>query len=335
MNAYFCLNKQKMAFIDKYLITGFSGFVSKHFLDYLERNKIAAEVKGIDVNLPDFELNKFQSIHCSFQQVDLLNKEEVEAVIREFKPNYILHLASYSSVAFSWKNPVVSFTNNTNIFLNLIESVRLADCNCRILSIGSSEEYGNVNEGDLPLKENQQLKPLSPYAVARVSQEMLSKVYSDSFNLDIIMTRSFNHIGTGQKDIFVVPSFAKQLIQLKRNTGGKMELITGDTTIIRDFIDVKSVVEAYYLLFKKGKKGEIYNICSGKGSSLNEVIKTMTSILNISITHTIDSNLVRPNDNKIIIGSNDKITKDTGWKNTISLEDSLKEIIHHLETTEK
>ncbi len=324
-----------MAFIDKYLITGFSGFVSKHFLDYLERNKIAAEVKGIDVNLPDFELNKFQSIHCSFQQVDLLNKEEVEAVIREFKPNYILHLASYSSVAFSWKNPVVSFTNNTNIFLNLIESVRLADCNCRILSIGSSEEYGNVNEGDLPLKENQQLKPLSPYAVARVSQEMLSKVYSDSFNLDIIMTRSFNHIGTGQKDIFVVPSFAKQLIQLKRNTGGKMELITGDTTIIRDFIDVKSVVEAYYLLFKKGKKGEIYNICSGKGSSLNEVIKTMTSILNISITHTIDSNLVRPNDNKIIIGSNDKITKDTGWKNTISLEDSLKEIIHHLETTEK
>ena len=89
------------------------------------------------------------------------------------------------------------------------------------------------------------------------------------------------------------------------------------------------------MLFKKGKKGEIYNICSGKGSSLNEVIKTMTSILNISITHTIDSNLVRPNDNKIIIGSNDKITKDTGWKNTISLEDSLKEIIHHLETTEK
>ncbi len=322
-----------MAFIDKYLITGFSGFVSKHFLDYLERNKIAAEVKGIDVNTPDFEMHTFKHIKCTFQQVDLLNKEQVEAVISEFKPNYILHLASYSSVAFSWKNPVASFTNNTNIFLNLIESVRVADCKCRILSIGSSEEYGNVNEADLPLKEDQILKPLSPYAVARVSQEMLSKVYSDSFDLDIIMTRSFNHIGTGQKDIFVVPSFAKQLIQLKKENGSKKELITGDTTIIRDFIDVKSVVEAYFLLFRKGKKGEIYNICSGNGSSLNDVIKTMTSILNISITHTIDSSLVRPNDNKVIIGSNDKIKKDTGWDNTITLEESLKEIIDYIEKT--
>lgn len=319
-----------MAFIDKYLITGYSGFVSKHFLDYLEKNLCNAEVLGLDTNEPLFNQANYKVIKCAFKKVDLLDKKQVESVIKEFKPNYILHLASYSSVAYSWKNPVESFTNNTNIFLNLIEAVRVNNCICRVLSIGSSEEYGNVSPADIPLKETQVVKPLSPYAVARVSQEMLSKVYADSYNMDIVMTRSFNHIGTGQKDIFVIPSFAKQLIHLKKEGTSKKELVTGDTSIVRDFIDVKSVVEAYYLLFKKGKKGEIYNICSGIGTSLNDVIKMMTSILDIDINHTIDPQLVRPNDNKVIIGSNDKITKDTGWTNVIPLEQSLKEIIAHL-----
>jgi len=316
-----------MAFIDKYLITGYSGFVSKHFLDYLEKNLCNAQILGLDTNEPTFDQDSYKSIKCSFKKVDLLNKNQVEEVIKEFKPNYILHLASYSSVAYSWKNPVESFTNNTNIFLNLIEAVRINNCICRVLSIGSSEEYGNVATEDIPLKESQVVKPLSPYAVARVSQEMLSKVYADSYNMDIVLTRSFNHIGVGQKDIFVIPSFAKQLIELKKSTTQKRELITGDTSIVRDFIDVRSVVEAYYLLFKKGKKGEIYNICSGIGTSLNEVIKMMTSILDLDINHTIDPQLVRPNDNKVIIGSNEKIVKDTGWKNSITLEQSLKEII--------
>ena len=227
----------------------------------------------------------------------------------------------------SWKKPVQSFTNNTNIFLNLIETIHTLELKCRILSIGSSEEYGNVNALDLPLTENQELKPISPYAVARVSQEMLSKVYADSFGLDIIMTRSFNHIGTHQKDIFVIPSFAKQLIKLKKTGSQQMELTTGDTSIVRDFIDVRDVVKAYYLLFKKGKKGELYNICSGKGISLNEVINIMTSNLNISILQKIDTQLVRPNDNKIIIGSNEKIKAETGWSNAIPIEKSIADIL--------
>jgi len=312
---------------DRYLITGFSGFVSKHFLDYLEDLKIEVMVTGIDLHLPSFNIEEFNYVKCEFQKVDLLNKAEVENIVSQFKPSYILHLASYSSVAMSWKKPVQSFTNNTNIFLNLIETIHTLELKCRILSIGSSEEYGNVNALDLPLTENQELKPISPYAVARVSQEMLSKVYADSFGLDIIMTRSFNHIGTHQKDIFVIPSFAKQLIKLKKTGGQQMELTTGDTSIVRDFIDVRDVVKAYYLLFKKGKKGELYNICSGKGISLNEVINIMTSNLNISILQKIDTQLVRPNDNKIIIGSNEKIKAETGWNNAISIEKSIADIL--------
>ena len=313
--------------MDKFLVTGFSGFVCKHFLDYLEDNKIPAQVIGIDIHAPSFNIENFKYIKCDFQKLDLLNKAEVEKVVSEFKPNYVLHLASYSSVAFSWEKPVESFTNNTNIFLNLIETIRSLKLNCRILSIGSSEEYGNVNAVDLPLKETQVLKPISPYAVARVSQEMLSKIYADSYEMDIIMTRSFNHIGTHQKDFFVIPSFAKQLINLKKTNSEIKELTTGDTSIVRDFVDVRDVVKAYYLLFKKGKKGEIYNICSGKGISLNEIISIIASILNISIIQKINPQLVRPNDNQIIIGSNEKIKTETGWSNAISIEQSLKDIL--------
>ena len=318
-----------MSFTDRYLVTGFSGFVSKHFIDYLENNKITSHILGIDINNIDFDITCYEYVSCEFQKIDLLNKSEVEKIIATFKPCYVLHLASYSSVALSWKMPLESFANNTNIFLNLIETIRLSSIPCRILSVGSSEEYGNMDSPDVHLKEEHALKPISPYAVARVSQEMLSKVYTESYGLDIIMTRSFNHIGTHQKDIFVIPSFAKQLIALKDNNNSVKELHTGDTSIIRDFVDVRAVVEAYYLLFKKGKKGEIYNVCSGKGTSLNEVIRKMADILNIKVTQKTDPALVRPNDNKIIIGSNEKIKKDTGWDNKFILEESLKDILEY------
>lgn len=312
---------------ERYLITGFSGFVSRHFLNFLEASQIKADIAGLDVQAPDFEFEAYRHLHCSFHKVDLLERSGLEAIIRDFKPDYILHLASYSSVAYSWNFPANSFVNNTNIFLNLLESVRSAGCSCRILSVGSSEEYGNVSEVDLPLREDQPLRPLSPYAVARVSQEMLSTVYSTSFGMDIVMTRSFNHVGTGQKDVFVIPSFARQLIRLQKSGEAEKVLLTGDTEIVRDFIDVKDVVRAYYLLFKKGKRGGIYNICSGKGVSLNEVITVMADLLKMTIRIQRDPGLVRPNDNRVIIGDNSKILKDTGWKPETDLRSSLREIL--------
>lgn len=296
-------------------------------MNFLEASQIKADIAGLDVQAPDFEFEAYRHLHCSFHKVDLLERSGLEAIIRDFKPDYILHLASYSSVAYSWNFPANSFVNNTNIFLNLLESVRSAGCSCRILSVGSSEEYGNVSEVDLPLREDQPLRPLSPYAVARVSQEMLSTVYSTSFGMDIVMTRSFNHVGTGQKDVFVIPSFARQLIRLQKSGEAEKVLLTGDTEIVRDFIDVKDVVRAYYLLFKKGKRGGIYNICRGKGVSLNEVITVMADLLKMTIRIQRDPGLVRPNDNRVIIGDNSKILKDTGWKPETDLRSSLREIL--------
>jgi len=200
--------------MDKFLITGCSGFVGRHFLDYLEDNRIKCEILGIDLD-PMVPHRKFRYVDIRSECVDLLDQNDIERIIFDFQPRYILHLASFSSVAFSWKNPTISFKNNVNIFLNLLEVIRKYGLNTRILSIGSSEEYGNVAPEETPLTEMSPLRPLSPYAVARVAQEMLSKLYADSFRIDIVITRSFNHIGPGQRDVFVVASFIRSILEAK------------------------------------------------------------------------------------------------------------------------
>lgn len=313
----------------KYLITGYSGFVSRHFLEYLDKNETNASIKGLDVQKPEFSHSSYKNIRLDFEKIDLLDRDRIESIIFNFQPDYIVHLASYSSVAFSWKEPILSFQNNMNIYLNLLESIRKLNLPARILSIGSSEEYGNVDEKTLPLTEAHVPRPVSPYAVARVSQEMISKVYVDGYGLDIIMTRSFNHIGPFQRDTFVISSFAKQLVEIKKSGKSSGELVTGDTSIVRDFTDVRDVVVAYDLLLKKGKPGEIYNVCSGKGTSLNDVIGIMAKILDLTIHIQVNEKLVRPSDNRIIIGSNEKIKKDIGWDVSISLERSLSDSIDY------
>jgi len=313
--------------LNKYLITGFSGFVSQHFLDFLEKNQKKCEVLGLDINKPKFDISRYSNIRCSFAELNLLNSEEVKNVLTSFKPDYILHLASYSSVAFSWQQPVTAFVNNLNIFLNLVDQVRLLKLNCRILSVGSSEEYGAIHKDKLPLTEDMEVDPLSPYAVARVSQEQLSKIYCTGYNLDIVMTRSFNHIGPGQLEKFAIPSFVKKLLDIKK-TGNKF-IAVGNIDIVRDFVDVRDVVRAYFLLLKNGQKGQIYNICSGKGYTLKEILVKLMWQLNLSIALQTDPQLVRPSDNDIIVGSNEKIKKAIGWQPTITIDDSLSDIINY------
>ncbi len=312
--------------MNKFLITGCSGFVSRHFLDYLESMEINASIMGIDVNPINLENRKYQFIKWEFVELDLLDKDKIQYYIYQFQPDYILHLASYSSVAFSWQNPVVSFQNNINIYLNLLEALRLSKIKCRVLSVGSSEEYGNINQSKLPLREEYTVDPVSPYAVARVSQAMLSKVYVDGFGLDIVITRSFNHIGPGQKDNYVIASLAKQLVEMKKKL--RTELIVGDASIVRDFADVRDVVSAYYLLLQKGINGEIYNVCSGVGFSIKDLIKKMAKILQIDERLRVNPDLIRPNDNRMIIGSNEKIKKETGWNIHYSIDITLNDIIN-------
>lgn len=312
----------------KIAITGFSGFVASHFLDYLADENIECEVLGLDRCTPRIDISKYtEKIPISFSIIDLMDREALMACLSSFNPDYILHLAAFSSVAYSWKHPSESFTNNSNIFLNLIDTVREINPECRILSVGSSEEYGNVSRNDLPLKESQRVNPVSPYAVARVSQELMSKVYVKAFGMNVIMTRSFNHIGPRQDDRFVIPSFIKRIIEIKNTGKTEGEIETGDTTIIRDFVDVRDVVRAYYMLLENGTPGEIYNICSGKAYKLSELINWIAEDVGVKVTTKVNPEYVRPDDNREIVGSPYKIQSELGWKRQRDIRETLHDMI--------
>ena len=312
----------------KYLITGFSGFVARHFLDYLYEKKADCEVLGVDVNPPGLDIARYADrFEVSFRQVNLLDKEGLAEIVRGFLPDFVLHLAAFSSVSYSWQHPTECVLNNTNIFLNVAEAIRSIDAPCRILSVGSSEEYGNVDRSKLPLMEDMRLHPVSPYAAARVSQELLSKVYVDGYDMDIVMTRSFNHFGPYQDDRFVIPSFLKRIREVA-DSGKKEGVIeTGDTTIVRDFVDVRDVVRAYYLLLQEGQPGEIYNVCGGRGIALSELITEMADILNVTIMTRLNPELVRPGDNRVVIGSYEKIKKEVGWEPVIPLKQTIEDML--------
>jgi GDP-4-dehydro-6-deoxy-D-mannose reductase len=252
----------------------------------------------------------------------------IKSLIEEIQPDYIVHLAAQSSVAESWKTPVDSFMNNTNIFLNIIDTVRLNDFNARVLSVGSSEQYGIVSEGDLPLYEKSPQRPANPYAVARVAQEQLARIYAEGYGLDICCTRSFNHCGPGQSDRFVISAIVKQFVRIAHGLQDPVIHI-GNGAIVRDFVDVHDVIEAYYLLLTKGTKGEVYNICSSRGRAIQDIVNLLSEMLCIRVATRQEPSQLRPVDNPRIVGSYQKIQRDLGWKPTITFEQSLQSMYNY------
>ncbi len=300
----------------KYLITGANGFVGRYFIEYLKNNENEALICGADIS--DSSLNP----DITYVQIDLNDRFAVYRMLEKIKPDYIIHLAAMSSVAQSWQDPAKCFLHNTSVFLNIADGVRELDIKCRILSVGSSEEYGIYDE---PMKENFVLHPKSPYSVARLSQEYLSKLYVDYFKLDIVMTRSFNHIGPRQNPKFVVPSFVHQLVKISK---GKQENIkVGNIDVIRDFLDVRDVVNAYYKILKNSKTREVYNVCSGKGIRLKDIIEMISEQLNITPKIIVDDNRLRANEIMSVIGDNSKLKTEMGWEMKYDLKTTLNEMI--------
>jgi len=316
----------------KIMITGAGGFVASHFLQYLAANPSQVEVYGVGIVQPpqlDFPF------HYETAEIDMLDEKKLENYLLEKQPDEILHLASVSSVGISWQNPASSFMNNTNIFLNLLEPIRRNKLKTRVLSVGSSEEYGIVDAVDLPLRETHSTKPESPYGVARVAQEDLSRVFAKGYALDIVMTRSFNHIGPRQREDFVVASFIKQAVQAKLAGKKQFELRAGNIEVVRDFLDVRDVVKAYHLLLVEGKSGEVYNICSGKGTSLVDIVHIIAQTVDIEIDVKRDRSLYRPSELLRIVGSNDKMLREHNWVPTIPIEESIRDMVKHLENSMK
>ena len=303
----------------KVLITGANGFVARYLVPALK--SFGYEVIGVDIaHQPSWSVDKY---YCC----DLIECDAIRSLLSLEKPEAIVHLAAVSSVAQSWQTPVGSYLHNTTIFLNLVESVRMLKLQTRIISVGSSEEYGNIQADDLPVVESHPLAPCSPYAVARVSQEQLSHIYANGYGLDIVMTRSFNQTGPGQRSTFVIPSFVKQLSEGKAAGRSVVKVKTGDLSIVRDFLDVRDAVSAYMLLLEKGVSGEVYNICSGKGIALREVLEIAAKIVGVKLDIEFDQSLVRPVDGHVVIGDNSKI-RSIGWKIGYHLEKTIFDMIN-------
>jgi GDP-4-dehydro-6-deoxy-D-mannose reductase len=321
-------NELHLSIMKSILITGISGFVGGHFTRFLLSNNTGYNIHGVSRSEPawNFIHDRESVLHSiTFHPCDLLDAAKIHSIIQEVQPDYILHLASFSSVAQSWKSPLTSFLNNTNAFLNIVEAVRLQGLPTRILSVGSSEEYGIVPARDLPLAETRAIVPENPYAVARVSEEYLAQVYMKRYNLDICCTRSFNHIGPGQNDQFVVSSIARQFAEMAVHQK-KPVIKIGDGTIVRDFIDIDDVILAYNAILTKGVAGEVYNVCSGNGHSILDIVQCLSRLTEIPVMVEQDTDLIRPVDNPVLVGSYEKLYRATGWNPTCTLEASLKKM---------
>ncbi len=303
----------------KCLITGAAGFVGSHLIEYL--NSEETELLAIDRCAP------CDVFPCRLEQIDLAHRHRFETLISEFRPDRLIHLAAASSVAESWRNPAGCISNNVGILLNLLESVRHRAPRCRILMIGSSEVYDDSNE---PLAETDPLRATNPYAVGRIAQENLVRIYVECYNLDIVQTRSFSHTGPGQTPRFAVPSFVQQLCETGRRGETVARLRTGNVDLIRDFTDIRDVVRAYDLLLRRGRTGETYNVCSGKGVSLRQIIETAARLMNTEAVIEIDPTLIRPSDARYMVGNAAKLRCETGWSPRFSLEQTLGEMIREI-----
>lgn len=308
-----------------YLITGAAGFVGRHLIAHITRDEPHSFIYAADILDEPEWMREYSNL--SYKPINLLDREAVEAQIQKVAPQRIIHLASFSSVAYSWDHPSDSFLNNSLIFINLIEALKKVSSPFSLLSIGSSEEYGNVPVADIPLSESHPLNATSPYAAARISQEMLSRVFAQGYGMSIMMTRSFNHIGPFQRDSFIVPSLVRQFVEAQELGQKSVELQVGDIEVVRDFTDVRDVVKAYLRIFEYGKSGEVYNVCSGKGILIRDLIQGIADITKMSYTIHKDLARVRPTENRIVVGSNKKLTEQCRWRPEIDIGDSLKDTI--------
>jgi len=307
------------------LITGITGFAGSHLAD-LCLTKKGVELYGIvrwrsrTENIEHI-WDRVKLIEC-----DLRDATSTRDAIEEIRPEYIFHLAAQSFVPTSWNAPTESLVTNIVGQLNVFEAVRKIKLGCRIQIACSSEEYGMVYPGEVPIRETNPLRPLSPYAVSKVGQDMLAYQYFMSYRTDVVRTRGFNHTGPRRPAIFVCSDFAKQIVDIERGIREPV-IRVGNLEARRDFTDVRDIARGYWLALEKGKSGEVYNLCSGTSYRIGEILEMLLSLAGVKAEVRQDAARLRPSDVPHLEGANDKFRADTGWKLDIPFEQTLRDLI--------
>ncbi len=307
----------------KILITGGTGFAGSHLVEVLleqgYENVHVTSFSGGSIFVEN--LIGANNIH----KLDLTKKQATNNLIENLRPDQIYHLAAFADVGKSFDKAESLLANNITLQLNILGAVKEFVPESRLLIVGSAEEYGiSISDDEIPCDENHAFRPINPYAVSKITQDMLGHAYFVSFGLDIVTVRPFNHIGERQSTDFALPAFTNQIVAIER--GEQEKLMVGNLTAIRDFTDVKDVVNAYTIVMNKGKKGEVYNIGSGKGVRMIDVVQKLASFSTKDIIIEEDKSRFRPHDIPKMVVNNDKI-KSLGWSPKIPLEDSLLRII--------
>lgn len=313
--------KKKVAFI-----TGITDFVGSHLADLLLK-------KGWEVHGLCRWRSRTENIEHIKRKVhliegDLLDLNSLQKALMDVRPDFIFHLAAQSFVPASWTSPTVTLEINVIGSCNLFEAARTAKIEPVIQIACSSEEYGFVKPEEIPIKETNPLRPLSPYAVSKLAMDYLGYQYFKSYGMKIVRTRAFNHTGPRRGEVFAESSFAKQIAEAEK---GKREpiIFVGNLKAKRDYTDVRDMVNGYLLAALKGEPGEVYNICSGKAVKISEVLETLLKMSKIKVKVVQDPARMRPSDVPILQGDNSKFRRKTGWKPKISLRKTLKDLLNY------
>jgi GDP-4-dehydro-6-deoxy-D-mannose reductase len=301
------------------LITGAGGFVGLHLVNEL-RDNTDWTITGL-VRRPVSSDVGIRLLVCDLQNQSLLTR-----TIDRHRPDIVVHLAAQSYVPQALADPADTVVNNAVGQINLFEACRTSGLDPTILVVGSAEEYGFASPDEMPITEDQPFRPGNPYAVSKITQDMLGYQYFRTYGMKIIRLRPFNHFGPGQSERFVLSSFARQIAQAE---AGKIEptVLTGDLSSKRDFTDVRDVVRAYRLAVDRAEPGEAYNVASGVARSIGELLRMLVSLSSIEIEVRQDPSRMRPSDVPVLVGNASRLQAATGWKPRIPIEQSLRDML--------
>jgi GDP-4-dehydro-6-deoxy-D-mannose reductase len=306
------------------LITGITGFVGSHMAEYALAQGAqvfgSARWRSRTENIEHLR-GKIELVDC-----DLRDIASVKRLLAIANPTHVIHLAAQSFVGSSWHTPGETLAANTGCQVNLLETIRELKSPPRFLVIGTSEEYGLVHSDELPITETNQLRPLSPYAVSKVAQDLMGYQYFKSYGLSIVRARAFNHEGPRRGDVFVTSNFAKQVAEIEAGLR-KPVIFVGDLKPRRDYSDVRDIVRGYWILLDRGEPGEVYNLCSGRSWTIQQVLDFHLQEARVrDITVEVDPARMRPSDVMVLEGDPSKIAR-LGWKTEIPFEQTLRDLL--------
>jgi GDP-4-dehydro-6-deoxy-D-mannose reductase len=309
----------------KALITGISGFVGSHLAEYLLAAtdwQVAGTVFGPYGNIANLR-DRIELYPAELSRLDVM-----AFVLEQARPNALFHLAAQPLVSASRYDPWGTLETNIRVQLNVLEGVARVCPDCRVLVVGSSEEYGLVSSEDLPIDEDTPFRPLSPYALSKVAQDLMGLQYYLTHKLHTIRVRPFNHIGPRQRVGFVASDFASQIAAVE--LGLQPPLIqVGNLAARRDFCDVRDVVRAYVMLITHGEPGDVYNVGSGTSHAIQDLLDTLLGMSRVSIQVQTDPERMRPSEVPEVICDPTRIRERIGWQPTIPFEQSLGDILEY------